>query len=484
MRGRLIAPVLVLLLGAAVRIAPLTDNRFHPDEALYASYGRLISTGDWNLATRLVDKPPLPFYLMAGAFMRIGPNEVAARVPALAASIVSLALVWRLALGLWGRRQVGLLAMVFYALSPMAVLFAPTAFAEPYLTVWLLAGLVAVSGGRWGWSGVFMALALASKQSALLFLPLVVGLGLVRENFRWRAIGFGIVRFVVPIVVMVLLLLMWDATRSPVEGFWKAGFAVGNPGRLARLDEVAPRLVGWLGWLRYVGGWPVANAMLVGCMLVLIGRNILGRRHSGAGKAVSLRYESVIFSFVIVYLAGYWLVAFNIYDRFLLMLVPLLALLVGRALALALPRWERMAVLGLVGVMAWPGWQAAQSAYPVGGDHGLYDGIDELADYLDGLPADTIIYDHWLGWSLDYYLFDSPAYTTYFVTAGDLAAALDAQSDGQSSVLVLPIWIDADEVLAAVDSSGYEAQVAFETSNRFGQLTFQALTLRRTSDNS
>ena len=41
---------------------PLTSNlcnRFHPDEALYASYGRLISTGDWNLASRLLSLGPI-----------------------------------------------------------------------------------------------------------------------------------------------------------------------------------------------------------------------------------------------------------------------------------------------------------------------------------------------------------------------------------------------------------------------------------------
>src|SRR5690606_24337662 len=33
-----------------------------------------------------------------------------------------------------------------------------------------------------------------------------------------------------------------------------------------------------------------------------------------------------------------------------------------------------------------------------------YEGIDSLAAYLNSQPVATVIYDHWLGWQLDYYL--------------------------------------------------------------------------------
>lgn len=482
--SRLIAPTLILLVGAAARITPLTDNRFHPDEALYASFGRLISTFDWNLSSRLVDKPPLAFYLMAGAFQRIGPNEVAARFPNLAVSLLSLALVWRLAMRLWGGRRAALLAMLFYALSPMAVLFAPTAFTDPLLVLWVLAALVAVTGGRWGWGGLFFGLALVTKQTALFFLPLVWGAGLLcdagaERPLDWPAWRARLGRFGLPVVVVAGLLVAWDASRGPVEGFWRAGVLNNDPGRFIRPDEALPRLRAWLGWLAAVGGWPPMNLALGVSWLGVLGCALRQRRRS--------RYTWLdlgLAGYVLVYLVFYWGVAFNIFDRYLLPLVPLLALLLGRAVMLVLPRRGALAALALVALMAVPALRAARSAYPVGGDHGAYDGIDDVAAYLDGLPSGTVIYDHWLGWSLDFYLFDSPAYTTYFATPAELEAMLQKQDDTQNAVLLVPVWESGDAVLSAVTGAGFEARPAYETVNRLGTPNLRVFSLARPTPGS
>jgi 4-amino-4-deoxy-L-arabinose transferase-like glycosyltransferase len=476
---------LVLLAGAAIRIAPLTENRFHPDEGLYASYGLLIANGDWNLASRLVDKPPLVFYLMSGSFLGIGPNEVAARLPNLFASLLGLALVWRLAMRLWGSRDGALLAMLFCALSPMAVLFGPTAFTDPLLVLWILAALVSVTGGRWGWGGLFAGLALATKQTALFFFPLMIVLGLLSSTDHplslWERGTEGegmprqadkarrsdevlrLLRFALPIVVVIGLLVAWDSSRGPVTGFWRAGVANNDPGRLAHANEVWPRLGAWLDWLQYFGGWLPANAVIVGALLTVVGYDVRRRQ-----RTRQILLDLCLAGFVLAYLMVYWLVAFNIYDRYLLPLIPLVGLLVARALVIVLPNRGTLAAILLVGLMAWPAVEAARSHYPTGGDHGAYDGIDELAAYLDGLPTDTVIYDHWLGWPLDFYLSASPAYTSYFSTPADLTAMLRTQSEEQPAVLLWPAWVDPGEVLAAASEAGYGAVPAYETVNRFG----------------
>jgi len=469
---RVVAPTLVLLVGAAARIAPLADNRFHPDEALFASYGRLISTGDWNLATRLVDKPPLSFYLMAGAFMRIGPNEIAARLPGLAASLLSLALVWHLAMRLWRDRTVALLAMVFFALSPMAVLFAPTAFTDPLLVLWLLAALASAAGGRWGWTGIFVGLAASTKQTALFFLPLVVAVGL-SGRAGWPPDWRGLARFLLPVGVTAGLLAAWEGTRGPVLGFWQVGVANNAPGGLVPPGELWPRLLAWGNWLRALGGWPPANVALVLGLVALAGGDLRRWRTRAA------RLDLGLAAFTLAYFAAYWLVGFNVYDRYLLPLVPLVGLLLARALAVVWPRRTALAVLALAGLMAWPALRAARSGYPVGGDHGAHDGIDEIAAYLDGLPAGTVFYDHWLGWPLDFYLFDSPAYTTYFATPEDLAAELRELSGRRPAVLLLPAWVEHDGVLDAVSGAGYEAGLVFHTTNRFGERNLLVLRLTR-----
>src|SRR3990172_8476336 len=88
----------ILLLGFALRPAPLTQNRFPPDEALYATFARLIASGrDPLLSTVVVDKPPLPFYLMAASMSIFGCAELAARLPTLFASLIAIAVIYKLA---------------------------------------------------------------------------------------------------------------------------------------------------------------------------------------------------------------------------------------------------------------------------------------------------------------------------------------------------------------------------------------------------
>ncbi len=92
--------ILLLLICAvafALRLGPLFDNRFHPDEALFSTWALKIARGENLLLTGVpVDKPPLLIYLSALSFFIFGQSELAARVPNLMASVVSVVLVWRL----------------------------------------------------------------------------------------------------------------------------------------------------------------------------------------------------------------------------------------------------------------------------------------------------------------------------------------------------------------------------------------------------
>jgi hypothetical protein len=105
-----------------------------------------------------VDKPPLFLYIQALSFLLFGPTEVAARLPSLLASLVSVGLVFGLGYSLYGR-GVGLLAAYLLAASPFAILFAPTAFPTPdgHLGIgWLPGGV----SGRAGWAGILLGLQL------------------------------------------------------------------------------------------------------------------------------------------------------------------------------------------------------------------------------------------------------------------------------------------------------------------------------------
>ncbi|MCA9939779.1 MAG: hypothetical protein KC418_14145, partial [Anaerolineales bacterium] len=61
--------MILILIGILWRVGGLFTHTFRPDEALFASYARLIAVWrDPLLQTQLVDKPPLAFYAQAAFF--------------------------------------------------------------------------------------------------------------------------------------------------------------------------------------------------------------------------------------------------------------------------------------------------------------------------------------------------------------------------------------------------------------------------------
>ena len=94
--------LLVLGIGALLRVTLISGYRFHPDEALYATWARLIATGkDLWLAQQLVDKPPLNLYILAGLFGTLGASEEIARIPNILFSLASIALLYDIATALY-----------------------------------------------------------------------------------------------------------------------------------------------------------------------------------------------------------------------------------------------------------------------------------------------------------------------------------------------------------------------------------------------
>lgn len=490
--------VLALLAATVLRAAPLTDNRFHPDEALYASFGQRIAHGhDPLLAGVVVDKPPLPYYLLALSLGVFGGSETAAKLPSFHASLVSVALAYALFRRLYGP-QTGLAAAWLLALSPMAILFSITAFFDPLLTAALLWAWWAAAGGRRREAAAALALAFAMKQTALFFAPLVLALAVLRlpASATPREAARTLTRMAGPLLaglaVTAGLIFAWDVARDPVIGFWSQGYSDNVPGRLARSGEVLPRARAWVDLLHYATGSTAAN----GAALLGVGALLLAewRKPSRRGLA-----DRLLVGFCVWYLAGYWLLAFNVWDRYLLPIVPLVLGLGARAMVWAGGRlaqamdtlapkgrdqWRTRMALGaalsvtLAVMLAEPALAAAKSRLPVGGDHGAYDGIDSAADYLRGAPAGSVLYDHWLSWEWGFYLYDGPVYVSWFPTPGALATDLRAFGGTSPRYLAVPAWEGPEEIWAAVKAAGYEAELVYTAYRRDGEATIRVYELR------
>ena len=374
---------LVLIIAALCRIPGLVaDVRFHPDEALYATFAReILQTNDFLLIGRALDKPPLHFFAVAGTFAAIGQSEFTARLPACFASLISIAALYAIGQRLYGVR-IGLLVALLLAGSPVDRAFAASAFTDPLLTMFILLALLASVRGRWSAAGLLCAAAFATKPSALGWLPLVLLVG-------WTAQGSarGTGRGLVAAAVGLALLIAWSIARDTHPDFWALNGMNNTPDRLIRSDEVIPRAAYWLGIV-----W-AACPLAIAAWVVPLLRPLRTLDRIIAGYAVAV-------------IGVYWLVAFNTYDRYLLPLVPLLLLMSAR-LVVALydylaRRWrDRVALLASAAFVVWmlaplPVTNASQA------------GIDDFARDLNALPAGTIIYEHWLGWELGWYLGSAP----------------------------------------------------------------------------
>ncbi|PJF22651.1 MAG: hypothetical protein CUN56_04930 [Phototrophicales bacterium] len=376
----------ILLLGAGLRLHQGTANvRFHPDEALYTAYARRAAVyGDW-LLNAPVDKPPLSIYANALGLhffaartytvidIPLRTGEFAAKTPNIFSGVVLIALVYALARQLYPKQtHIAWFAALITALSPYAVAFSASAFTDMLMLSWMLAALLAALHHKPGWAGSMVALSIWTKPQGILFLPLTLWF------MGWR----GISRFLLVLGVGIISLWLWDAIRPQVS-FWVLGAAHINPGRIISSPmEWLPRLQNWLNHCQQLLGAPWINWLLI----VLVIFTGFKHRHP---------HDLKLFLMVSGYFVFHWLNAYPTFDRYMLPMVPLLAILAARAI----PNHYMPIATLLIMMSLFSRYNPRQDAL-----HGQNpDTLINLATWLDSKPLGTIIYNPWLGWEMEYY---------------------------------------------------------------------------------
>jgi 4-amino-4-deoxy-L-arabinose transferase-like glycosyltransferase len=476
------------LVAFALRLGPAFQNRFHADEALYASWALHVASGrDLLLASVPVDKPPLSIYAMAASLSVLGRSEIGARLPNLFASVVSVVLACRWAKTLtpnpspvYGRGEI-VIALVM-SLSPFNVAFGGTAFLDPLMVMWGLAAFVAAGRGRAGWGGVLLGLAAATKVQGLLFAPLMVLTAKLAEDAKRRKTSAlsasSAVRFAVGFGAIAAMTVAWSLARGGTP-FWVQQTIDYGGIRFAYASELGPRLSDWLRLLPFFFGPIVGLLLLVG--IVLLASHALTR----AARTRSAALDLLLIAYAIGFLALHWLLAFPVWDRYLLPLVPVASVLFGRATAWLAGRapYSRSQITimlrrptmiyGAITLVMLPYTiGATRSELPIGGDHGPHDGIDRVAAYLRGAPIGSVVYDHWLGWEFGFYLWDAPVYRAYFDTPADLARDLHVFGRTSTRYLVLPAGEPSDKIARAIGAEGFGLAAALTTTNRLGGMSF------------
>lgn len=451
--------LLLLLAGAGLRWRALfMDWRFTPDEAFFSSFARSAAIqGDWWLRGPL-DKSPLALYANALAQAALGPLEEAARLPGALAGILLLPLLYVIARDLYRNSSpsLPLLTLLLAACSPQLVGSSASALTDGLMLSSVTAAVWLALRGRLGWSGLMLGLGLASKQQALLGLPLILWAA-------WPAASLTagrLWRFGLALALSAGLLLLWDGLR-PGLSIHALAFANNTPAGLAAAGDLPGRLQVWLGHASslFWPGWPGALLLLVGA-LALVWR----------ARSRPLRLHSRVDLALAVTLTGYSLLqllpAFPLYARYALLLTPALLPLCARGLLwlagltgarLAPLRSGRRAAL-LLATLALLALQPAAGPDPHGG-------IDELGDWLAARPVATVVYDRWLSWQLGFYL---GAWHDKRLTWYPDPAALTADARGLCELgpryLPAPREVDVGPWLETLREADFEVTLAWENA--------------------
>lgn len=468
---------LVMLVGVAalLRYHGLFANTFHADEALFASWARLIATWrDPLLQTQFVDKPPLLFYLQAVWYPIFGPVEWAARLPNFIASLILVPLTGRLAWRLYQNELTAVLSAAFVTLSPLAIQFSSAAFIDPLLTTLLVAAWVAGSrsnrrptqskilNSSWFWFG----LAASAKYQAWLFLPLIGGLAAMRGRrpADWR-------RWLLGLISVLALVVLWEVARTGRFDLWAAQMESFGGLRPAWSWELWPRLQAWAKVWRYVFASPA-----VGFGLLLLSPLFLALLIHDRDRPTAL--DQLLVIFLAGYILFHWLLAIPVWDRYALPVIPILGLILAR-LAARLLHLGQSALASLDGAGIWglgdsswglllagwlllqtpAAWQARLGHFPVGGQPTADDGAAQVAAFLVDAPYGAVLYDHWYSWQWRYHLFDSRVYVSWFSHPTALAEDLSVFGrNGRPRYLVLPSSPAALPVEQAVVAAGFHLQ--------------------------
>lgn len=479
--------VILVLFAAGLRYPGLFGNTFHADEALFATWARLIAVWrDPLLLSQVVDKPPLQFYLQALFYPLLGPVEWAARMPAFVASLLLVPLTGVLAWQLYRDDLSAILGAAFIAFSPLAIQFSATAFTDPIMTTLLFAALFCAAcvrhfnpsakasspGGRQDmafWSGLWFGLAAATKYQAWLFLPLVVGLGALG---RWRRAEW--VRWLAGLLPVLAIYVAWELTRG--EGFTLLDRQLTSFGgiRMAWSWELWPRLEAWGELFGYA-----VNSPVLGFALLLAVPPFL------ALLIYDQDWQTAIDQLLVLFMAGYillhWFVAIPVWDRYLLPLTPIVGLILGRfvwrlyAFARTVlppemteryvtPRMLWTAPFLLVALQASAILDAREGSLPIGGSGDADSGVSQIAAILEDAPYGTVLYDHWYSWQWRYHLFDRAVHVSWFPSPEALSADLTVFGRETSPrYIAMPHSADAIPVRRAIHGAGFDLQ-AIETA--------------------
>jgi len=205
----------------------------------------------------------------------------------------------------------------------------------------------------------------------------------------------------------------------------------------------------------------------------------------GRGQENAQLADRWVSLFIAAYLGLHWLLAIPAWDRYLLPLVPLMALLLAR-LFVSLLEWvlrgmgrrrvppvTAVASVSLLVLLVPVAWMARNGRFPIGGFPAADQGAWQVREYLQEAPYGTVLYDHWFSWHWGYAFIDKGVYTSWFPYPAALAEDLAVFGAVGERYLVVPDGAEALPVLRAVTDAGYEAEAVLQSEPHPGMILYR-----------
>lgn len=333
-------PTLVVALSLLFGIFAVYSVRaffpgLHLDESLYVGAAQHILAGDVFLSRYWIDKPPLPFFLLAPGIVIAGNNGLGFHLAGLLFATAALALLFavlsKLILDFSGRVALFLLTCALF-LCPLSVAFGPSSFNDPFQIFFLLLFVLFIECGapekRIHQS---FALALLCKPTTVLWAPALIGYWFVQEPMRLKH-GWQKVRaFIFDCRWMLAVLILFQLTaRQKFSQLNLITVHMGGKGTGGTASGIWERVQGWFfAASAELGGWQTGLGLLLMTSLsAFIYMHYMKNRESISRRA--------LFLYVFPFWINLSILLFSpaqIFPRYLFLLFPQAVLVVASGYA-------------------------------------------------------------------------------------------------------------------------------------------------------
>ena len=340
--------IVILILGALLRISVFGLGDFHGDEALYSFRGAEIALdGDWFFQAEDVDKPPLLPYLAALSFRIFGFGDNTARLPNFFASLISIWLVYQICCKCFDKNT-GLIAAFLMAISPYNILYAPTVFEDTLFACLLLFSIYFLCIYKELWAGVFLGLCFCAKQFGVLAMPIIGAFFIILRHMKWAQTKHSEFSFYIkkPLMKLVFgfsivfgILLIWAVFfEDPRLGII---FQVNVTGGVFKImtGEFISRLSRWLNLYSKFTNSSVVNMFFFISIPVLITYEILSLKNEHRFKNI---ISLCVAGYIALMLGTFSLFRFGFSSHYLIFIIPFVFILLARYLSLLMEAFSRL----------------------------------------------------------------------------------------------------------------------------------------------